>query len=237
MKTTLPFSTISYNSAAFLELKLNEHLKAHTISFWAYVTHQPEEDERKEHHHVWIVPSRGILTDSLMDDFLEFDPEKPNKPRACLPCSSSKNFADWYLYAVHDEKYLLMKGQTRKYHYRYNAVKTSNEDYLLELYKSIDITKLTPYEAIKQAVGNGLTFDELVAQGQVPIPQFDSWRKAFASIRSSMFKTNRDGRPNHEPDQDDEQPNRVPEIPADIDMEKAQMSLEDWDKCPDKEKI
>jgi len=225
VKTTLPFSTISYNSAPFLELKLNEHLKAHNISFWAYITHQPEEDEHKEHHHVWIIPAKGTFTDSLMDDFKEPDPDNP-KPRGCLPCQSSKNFADWYLYAIHDENYLLIKGQTRKYHYRYDAIKTSDEDYLRELYKSIDITKLTPYESIKQAVGNGLTFDEFVAQGQVPIPQFYQWKQAFDAVGRGMFITNRNGSPNHEP-----------ELPEDFDMEKAQMSLEDWDKCPEKEKI
>ena len=49
MKTTKPISTISYNTPEFLENKLNELLANGLISFFAYILHEPEEDETKRH--------------------------------------------------------------------------------------------------------------------------------------------------------------------------------------------
>ena len=44
MKTSKPFSTISYNTADFLSVKLNDLVNRRKIAFWAYVEHLPEED-------------------------------------------------------------------------------------------------------------------------------------------------------------------------------------------------
>lgn len=197
MKTTLPFSTISYNTEEFLKLKLNELTKAHVVSFWAYIWHKPEEDEHKPHFHVYIEPARSVFTDSFLDEFIEIDPNN-EKPRRCLPCHKSK-FDDWYLYSLHDVNYLNRKGQSREYHYKFKDIVCSDEDYLLELVKNIDLTKMTPFEAIKDAVGNGLTFEEYVSQGGVPINQFYNWSKAFDAVRKGLFRNNR---PNHEDEPD-----------------------------------
>lgn len=110
MRTTKPIATISFNSPAFLKLKLEELTKAGKISFWAFIPHKPEDDEAgtKEHNHLYAEPSKMMQTDDLKAELLEFDPEHPDKPKGCLPFRTSK-FADWYLYGLHDKRYLASK--------------------------------------------------------------------------------------------------------------------------------
>ena len=78
MKTSKPFSTISYNSADFLTVKLNDLVNRRKLAFWAYVEHLPEEDEKKAHKHLYIVPNGQINTDEvLLDILVEYDPAHP----------------------------------------------------------------------------------------------------------------------------------------------------------------
>ena len=68
MKTTMPTSTISYNSGGFLKLKLDELLKAKVIQFYAFIEHVPEEDEKKKHKHLYIEPAKSVQTEELRDE-------------------------------------------------------------------------------------------------------------------------------------------------------------------------
>ena len=108
MKTTMPTSTISYNSGGFLKLKLDELLKAKVIQFYAFIEHVPEEDEKKKHKHLYIEPAKSVQTEELRDELREYVEETPDKPLGCMPFGKSK-FGDWYLYAIHDEAYLLVR--------------------------------------------------------------------------------------------------------------------------------
>lgn len=86
MRTTKPISTISFNSREYLALKLHELQKSGRISFWAFVEHQPEDDEagKKVHNHVFVIPSKMLQTDDLREELKEYDPEHPDKPKAVL---------------------------------------------------------------------------------------------------------------------------------------------------------
>ena len=91
MKTSKPFSTISYNSPEFLSVKLDYLVKRRKILFWAYVHHLPEVDEKKPHKHLLIVPNGQINTDEVLLDYLiELDPKKPDKPLACVGVKSKE---------------------------------------------------------------------------------------------------------------------------------------------------
>lgn len=125
MRTSKPFSTISYNTADFLNLRLGELVQRRQIDFFAWVHHYAEEDETKEHKHLYIVPNGRVDTDQILDFLLEHDPKHPDKPFNCIRPHSSK-FADWYLYALHDATYLASKGQARKFHYVMDDVQTSD---------------------------------------------------------------------------------------------------------------
>lgn len=201
MRTTKPITTISFNTADFLRLKLDELKKAKIISVWHFIEHLPEDDEggKKEHIHLYIEPSKLIQTDDLADYFLEFDPQKPDKPRKCLLFRTSK-FGDWYMYVIHDKAYLAAKGQSRRYHYSYDDIVTSDPDELYRAVREIDLSHLTPLREIIQAVEDGLTFAEYLKQGRVPISQIYAYQRAYELI--AFEGTYRNGRETHTPSED-----------------------------------
>lgn len=180
MRTTKPVSTISFNSKEYLKQKLDELVKGKRISFYAFITHKPEDDEggKKEHHHVYFEPSKMIQTDDVKEELKEFDPEKPDKPKGCITFVSSK-FDTWYLYALHNKLYLAQKGQSRKYHYSDKEMITSDQEDLTFHVKSIDLLQVSPYSSMQDALDRGLQFSEFFATGVIPIPQVRNYEIAW----------------------------------------------------------
>lgn len=195
MRTSKPFSTISYNTEDFLNLRLSDLVQRRQIDFFAWVQHYPEEDETKEHKHLYIVPNGRVDTDQVLDYLLEHDPKHPDKPFKCIRPHSSK-FADWYLYALHDVTYLASKGQARKYHYVIADVHTSDSDYLLEEVHTIDFAKLNRFAALRDAALQGVPFEELLMGGNIPIQQTYAYKQAYDLMANC--RTDRAGRDGHE---------------------------------------
>lgn len=185
MRTTKPISTISFNTPAYLEGKLNELVKAKKITAWHFMPHEPEEDEKKSHCHVWVLPTKMLQTEDLRDELKEYDPTNPNKPLGCLPFESS-DFDNWYLYVLHDERYLAQKNQVRKYHYNRDMIVTSDEDYLDEQIRKIDLLHLSPYADMLDAIRHGVSWEEYFARGTVPIPQIMQFQTAWFLLFDSM---------------------------------------------------
>ena len=200
MKTSKPFSTISYNTADFLSVKLNDLVNRRKIAFWAYVEHLPEEDEKKAHKHLYIVPNGQINTDEvLLDILVEYDPTHPEKPLGCINPKSSK-FYDWYMYSIHDVDYLSSKGQSRKYHYRREEVACSDTDYLNEEIHQMDMSKLSKVKALNEAVRNGVPFEELLMRGQIPVQQVYAFQKTYGMLQTYTFRNGRDTHQNVDED-------------------------------------
>lgn len=195
MRTSKPFSTISYNTEDFLNLRLSDLIQRRQIDFFAWIQHYPEEDETKEHKHLYIVPNGRVDTDQILDFLLEHDPKHPDKPFKCIRPHSSK-FADWYLYALHDVTYLASKGQARKYHYVIDDVHTSDSDYLLEEVHTIDFAKLNRFAALRNAALQGVPFEELLMSGSIPIQQTYAYKQAYDLMANC--RTDRAGRDGHE---------------------------------------
>ena len=196
MRTTKPISTISFNSANYLRLRLNELVKAKKLSFWAFITHKPEDDEggKKEHHHVYAEPAKMLQTDDLREYLKEFDPARPDKPKGCLKWTSSK-FDSWYLYALHDKRYLASKGESRKFHYLHDDIQASDDDDLLMMSRQIDLVSLSPYADMQDAIEHGLTFAQYFKRGTVPLPQLRQFMTAWELLASTS--TNRNGKQGH----------------------------------------
>lgn len=196
MRTTKPISTISFNTPAFLKLKLNELLKAGRLSFWAFIVHKPEDDEggKKEHCHVYVEPSKMLQTDDIKAELKEFDPEHPDKPRGCISFNSSK-FDPWYLYALHDKRYLASKGQSRRFHYEHDNIVTSDSDDLTFKARSIDMISLSPYADMEDAQNHGVTWSEYFSRGGVPILQVALFERAWNLLM--QVRTERADREGH----------------------------------------
>jgi hypothetical protein len=201
LKTSKAFSTISYNTAEFLKLKLDELVAKRCIAFYAYVFHYAEEDEKKDHKHLLIIPNGQIDTDQIGDVLQELDPANIGKPLGCMPFHSSK-WGDWFLYSSHDSAYLASKGQTRKHHYTEKDFVASDEDYLHELITTIDRTKYAKTQDFVQKVKGGASFFEMLQNGQIPAPQFNQWLNMFEYIRNG--EVYRNGRQTHSPNIDPE---------------------------------
>jgi hypothetical protein len=96
----------------------------------------------------------------------------------CLRFNFSK-FGDWYLYALHDSAYLASKGQSRHYHYAYNDLKTSDNDELYRSSKEIDLRLVAPLKGLEQAINDGLTFQQALKSGIIPLPQIRNYQMAW----------------------------------------------------------
>lgn len=183
MITRTAISTISYNSDYFLTIKLNELISQGVIEFYSYITHKPEEDEKKEHKHLYIVPSSSIDTFVLQKSLCEIDVANPDMPPLGVLMFRHSKFADWYLYAIHDIDYLSCRGESRKYHYLRDDIISSDDDYFNELVHTSDFSKYKNFSKLRECVASGVSFRELVQNGFVPIQQIIQYKKAYCLLR------------------------------------------------------
>ncbi len=195
LRTSKPFSTISYNSDEYLQIKLNDLIRRGVIDFWVYVQHLAEDDETKEHKHLYIVPSKIYDTGQLVEYLQEIDASKPlAKPLGIIMPVSSK-FGDWFQYTQHDVAYLMSKGQSRRFGYTLQDYKMSDSDYFNELRHTIDQSKSKAHERLVEAVKNKVSFQDLVMQGAIPFNLIAQYQSAYNFISSAL--TYRNGKPNH----------------------------------------
>lgn len=198
MQTSRPVSTISYNTPEYLRQRLEELRKAHKVSEWYYIQHEPEDDEggNKRHIHLYLVPSQRLQTDDLREYMQEIDLTHPGKPLGCPVWRISK-WADWYMYAIHDAPYLASKGQTRRYHYRMEDVTAWDETALAQQVREIDLTSLTRLQAMQDAITHGLSFVQFARSGGVPIQQVHQYEEMWRLL--TIGDTLRRGSGAHEP--------------------------------------
>lgn len=203
MRTSRPVSTIWHGSVDYLQMKLNQLVNDNVLLFWCCVRHIKEDDEKKDHVHLFCVPNGQIRTEYLHDELTEYDMinEKPIKP---LPFNVSK-FDDWYLYCTHNIAYLASKGQSRKYHYSREEFVASDYDYLNEMIHTIDMSKINRIEVMKSAYENGIPFDELVVSGQIPVPLVNQYLKVWEIM--SRNNTERGSYKSHEEEPADDNNN------------------------------
>lgn len=196
MRTIKPFSTISFNTKEYLECRLNDLLNEGVISLYVFMPHYAEEDERKDHFHVFLVPVGLFNTDRLHDLLIEPVPDN-DKPLGCIDIKSSK-FVDWYLYALHDKDYLAMKGQTRKYHYLEDEFVVSDWDMFREYKHTSDFSKFKTRAYIREMALSGVPFYSLVADGFIPVNQIFQYREYYNTVLVALDVTNRGNYKSHE---------------------------------------
>lgn len=195
MRTSKPISTISYNSLPFLKEKLDNLVDKQVLEFYFFIWHHAEDDEAgtKDHCHVYAQPAKVINTVALKEEFKEIDPHC-NLPLGTIVWKRSK-FMDAYLYFLHDKTYLAYKGQSRRYCYNQCEVITNDPQTLRYEIYNIDLLDLTPYADMKNALDDGLTFNEYFARGRIPIQQVSNWERSWYLLKEN--KTFRNGREGH----------------------------------------
>lgn len=200
MRTSKSFSTISYNTEEFLTIRLNDFVKNGVIEFWAFIEHKAEEDERKNHKHVFMIPSKQIDTSSIQAELKEIDMKNPLLPPLDCKMFKSSKFGDWYLYGLHDEKYLASKGQKRKYHYTRDDFRCSDIDYLNELIATIDWSKMgNPVDDIIDAAQKGVSFKQYIQENRLSLYQIGNAKKVYDLFASGNKEFYRGDRKTHSP--------------------------------------
>lgn len=200
MRTSKPISTISYNSVEFLEMKLKELYNTGWISDWFFICHKKEEDESKDHIHLWVKPNRLMDTVDFQKFFHEFDSKNPDKPLKCIDfCYSDCDNA--LLYFIHDKMYLAMKGQTRQYHYLKEDFHVCDEDCFQESYNhayrgSDFAVRMQQIESIKN---NQDDLSSLIDSGLIPLGMAGNLC-AYSNLKvnDKLNKTYRNKRKGHE---------------------------------------
>lgn len=186
MRTSKPFSMISYNTNDFLRIKLNELTEAGLIQFWAFIEHLPEADEKKPHKHLYIIPAKLIDTQKIEKALQEIDlTDLAAKPLGAIFPRSSK-FDDWYLYSLHDTKYLAYKGQKRQYHYNDNAFVVSCQDTFTELKNLIDYTEINRLNSIIEKAENGESLADIIKTCNIPLQLIGQVKQLYNIITSSI---------------------------------------------------
>lgn len=196
MRTSKPFSTISYNTPEFLLNTCNRLLNDGHLDFFSFINHTKEDDEEKDHFHVYFVPSKLTDTNQFFREFIEFVPSE-KLPRKCRPAASSK-FQDWFLYCLHHSGYLASKGQSRKYHYTIEDIICSDNVFLLDQVHQIDWTKINPLGDVINSAKSGISFAEFLQTTNLNLLQIRAAQFVFEQVQGGNLNiTNRNRRHSH----------------------------------------
>lgn len=182
MRTKRPIATISYLTENYLVMRLNEALDDKRIVFWAYIAHKGDKDLQKEHFHVYVEPAKTIDTLSFNVPFVEFVSGE-DKPRKCLEWQLSK-FDDWYMYVLHDERYLALKGQTRNYHYLSSDIWFSDIDEFESRVSLIDYSQFVGVDRIIESALADMPLAQAIQEGIIPMSQLSKYVNLFRALKS-----------------------------------------------------
>ena len=198
MKTRKPISTISYNTIDYLIMVLDQLYSDHVISYWQLIQHKAENDERKDHIHLFLVPNGQLDTMDLQLRFREIDPLYPEKPLGCIDFRSSDP-DHWILYNQHFAPYLASKCESREFHYLREHFISSDEDtFDFYYHHAFYGSEWSKDNQIMQHLNSGGSPAELVSSGII------SWKQSNALLSYMRLKygygdkLDRNGRINHE---------------------------------------
>ena len=181
MRTQQPISFIWFGSESFLKDQLSCFVVENKVDFWCFIHHKKEEEEKKDHFHVFAMPSSVIDSDYFKAHFVEADPNNV-KPVKINRIETSKWY-DWYWYGLHDPRYLSTKGiDPKRYVYSPNDIVRSDEDMFIEMKLNTPKVKNSA-DPIREAVINRVPFVNLVDSGVVPIHLIRPYEKAYYELQ------------------------------------------------------
>lgn len=163
-----------------------------------FINHFAEEDEKKNHIHLWIKPNTLLDTMDLQKHFTEYDPKNPTKPLKCIDFRVSQ-VDDWILYNQHYAPYLASKQESREYHYSHDDFVYNDEDTFEDLYnhafKGSDWAKNN--QILEQLSRNLINPAQLILNGTVPL-NMASALNSFKYMQTHYRTLDRGTHSNHE---------------------------------------
>lgn len=189
MRTKQNVSTICYNTTEYLKFQLDELIESGFIDFYAFVKHKKECEEKKDHIHLFAMPSKQIETSFLNVRLTQKINEEYTGSCGIWHTVGKNNISDWLLYALHDPVYLRLKGiNDRIYAYDIKDFITSSEDGLNELYyDALHSSKCYFDKHIRDKIMKSKTpyktGVELVKNGYVPLTNACSFHHFLEMIK------------------------------------------------------
>lgn len=199
MKTRCPISTISYNTKSFLLHTLNSLVENKKIDEWFCIYHHAEDDEKSDHWHIYLEPSGEIDCTELKKSFVEIDPLHPSLPLQCIKFKKSQ-IDHAILYFMHYKPYLAWKHQTRKYHYLFSDIYTSDALWLDDVYyNALHFSEFAEKNEILKAIQEHQDdLAGLITAGVVPFNQATQLN-AYSHLLYNQDETYRNSRKTHSP--------------------------------------
>ena len=169
MKTSVILSNITWNTPQFFKRAAEELVKAGILDWVHAVPHKAESDEKKEHIHFILKPSKAIDTAWLQMRFTEIPPGEflPRKPTS--DWRKTKNFTDWLLYSLHDKDYLASKLEKHEFSYTLDDCITTDISSLENSYREAKLSGLGPVSKIRRAYELGYKREEFFLSGAIPL--------------------------------------------------------------------
>lgn len=208
MRTSKPISTISYNTSSFLRGKIQEWKNCGFIDYAMWIKHQPDEDNKKEHYHVYIKPSKVVQTTFFEEDSKELDPAfqeyewddnltDEENIRLCEKNESKRFFkmiafrsskeGDWLLYGIHDKAYLQEKGLKRNIHYAFDDIESTCSETLQDIISHMSDERKGRLEyRIIECVNLGMGWRQIVRSGIIPLRQMVGAKHFYSAITGQV---------------------------------------------------
>lgn len=136
------------------------------IEFWSFIQHYPDEESGKMHIHLYMDPARPVETTTLNEKFIQFIPGE-DLPRRNMNFRTS-NFDNWYLYCLHDEVFLSMKGLSRTNRYLRDEFHSSSFDEFDRYVANINFAALYNRERIIEAAKDQMPLYQALEKGIIP---------------------------------------------------------------------
>lgn len=181
MATTKPISTITYNTKPFLIQTLNGLIDMGYITYYEFIEHSPDTDDKKVHIHLYMLPAMSLNLSTFINFFLEPDPDPLQKlPLKPQPFRISHKFGDWYWYCLHDKNYLKSKDLKRNVFYSDNDIISFDYNFHKQLVLTnplIDFCKMSDMmlrNYVCESVYNGVSLQEILSSGLVPLGKTQS---------------------------------------------------------------
>jgi len=180
MRTNKSISNIAYHREIIFSAFANALRQADKIGPCFWVAHKAEGNEKKDHLHIVLLGGVKTYNTDGLSSLFGWDDIDGKKATVTSLWKPTKNLSDWLLYGVHDERYLLQKGEEREHTYDWSDIHVTagDEDLLEQLIaeakdfrdhlgdKIVDRLRLLARRgySIKYAIASGLVPLSLVPQ-------------------------------------------------------------------------
>lgn len=180
MATNKPFSTITYNTQSFLIQTLNSMIDMGFLTYYEFIEHKPDEDGKKKHIHLYMIPAKSINLATFKNYFLEPDPNPNEKIPLSPKVFRPSDYGNWYWYSLHDVDYLKSKDIVRNIQYHDTDIISYDRDFHFQLvteHPLIDYCKMSDMKIrnyVCEAVYNGETIENILTSGLIPLGKTQS---------------------------------------------------------------